>query len=229
MSNSTKKPSETLRPHYFTSFQNSCCASKSNAKSSTQSKDVLPIPTKIKEDVERLLAPLNEVLVAELSRATAYTTVIPNVFFKRDDPYQSQKYLIDRSMIKTLEDADIINWNVHVRKLFPIRTSGNGNCLLHAVLIAMMGIHDIDLYLRDRLEQFMNENKDLLKNYWRNERIKSDKKYGINSDDSELDRVKEKNIIQCIKKTEIYSFRNGTTYVNWFVTKIPKMDKQPLI
>ncbi len=56
----------------------------------------------------------------------------------------------------------------------------------------MIGIHDIDLYLRDRLAQFMNDNKDLLKNHWRIERLKSDKTYGISSEDSELDGVKIK-------------------------------------
>ncbi len=67
---------------------------------------------------------------------------------------------------------------------------GNGNCLLHAVLIAMIGIHDNDLYLRDRLAQFMNDNKDLLKTHWRIERLKSDKSYGISTEDSKLDDVK---------------------------------------
>jgi hypothetical protein len=66
---------------------------------------------------------------------------------------------------------------------------GNGNCLLHAVLIAMVGVHDLSLYLRDRLVQFMGENKDVLKNHWRIERLKSDKNYGINSEDSKLDSV----------------------------------------
>jgi len=67
---------------------------------------------------------------------------------------------------------------------------GNGNCLLHAVLIAMLGIHDSNLYLRDRLAQFMDENKDILKNHWRIERLKSDKIYGISSEDSKLDDVR---------------------------------------
>ena len=226
-SNSTKKPSETLRPHYYTTFQSSCCASKANATSSTQSKDILPIPAKFKKDAESLLTAINSTLVIELQRVASFTTAIPDVFFKTNDPYQSQKYLVDRSMIRTLEEADIINWNVKLKKLFPIRTSGNGNCLLHAVLIALIGIHDIDLYLRDRLVQFMDENKELLKNYWRDERIKSDKKYGINSEDAELDRVRENILFNTIN--ELYSFRNGRKYVNWFIMKILKMDKQPLI
>jgi hypothetical protein len=69
---------------------------------------------------------------------------------------------------------------------------GNGNCLLHAVLIAMVGIHDLNLNLRDRLAQFMDDNKDVLKNHWRTERLKSDKNYGISSEDSKLDDVRLK-------------------------------------
>jgi hypothetical protein len=206
---STKKPSDTLRPHYYTTFQNSCCASKANVTSSTQNKDVLPIPAKFKKDVENFLTPINGLLIEELSKVASYTSIIPAIFFEKNDNFQIQKYLIDRVMLRTLEEADIINWNVKLKKLYPIRTSGkktkssksieyfcfhigNGNCLLHAVLIAMIGIHDIDLYLRDRLAQFMNDNKDLLKTHWRIERLKSDKTYGISSEDSELDGVKIK-------------------------------------
>ena len=69
---------------------------------------------------------------------------------------------------------------------------GNGNCLLHAVLIAMIGIHDTELYLRDRLAQFMNANQDLLKGHWRIERLNVDKSYGISSEDSKLDDVRWK-------------------------------------
>jgi hypothetical protein len=54
----------------------------------------------------------------------------------------------------------------------------------------MIGIHDSNLYLRDRLAQFMDENKDILKNHWRIERLKSDKIYGISSEDSKLDDVR---------------------------------------
>ena len=53
----------------------------------------------------------------------------------------------------------------------------------------MVGIHDLNLYLRDRLVQFMIDNGDLLKNYWKNERLKSDKIYGVSSEDLKLDKV----------------------------------------
>ncbi len=54
----------------------------------------------------------------------------------------------------------------------------------------MIGIHDVNLYLRDRLAQFMSDNKDVLKTHWRIERLKSDKTYGISSEDSKLDDVR---------------------------------------
>lgn len=65
----------------------------------------------------------------------------------------------------------------------------NGNCLLHAALIAVVGVHDFDLYLRDRLLQFMYENKELLQTYWKSARLQSDQTYGISSDDAKLDSV----------------------------------------
>ena len=54
----------------------------------------------------------------------------------------------------------------------------------------MVGIHDSNLYLRDRLAQFMDENRDVLKSYWRIERLRSDRSYGIRSEDSKLNDVR---------------------------------------
>lgn len=65
--------------------------------------------------------------------------------------------------------------------------------MLHAVLIAMVGVHDISLHLRDQLRQFMTANQDLLKHHWRIERLKSDKSYGITTEDAKLDDVSIRN------------------------------------
>ncbi|CAF1242693.1 unnamed protein product [Rotaria sordida] len=181
------KPSDTLRPHYYTTFQNSCCDPKSNSSTETQAKDILPIPQKCKDEVKSLLEFLHQGLIVTLTDIATYTSVIPYTFLEKNDIFDTQRYLIDRGMFRTMNDAHIINWIPSFRMLCPIRTSGNGNCLLHAVLIAMVGIHDFDLYLRDRLVQFMDENKDILKNHWKKERLKSDKNYGIRSEDSKLD------------------------------------------
>ncbi|CAF4012699.1 unnamed protein product [Rotaria sordida] len=183
------KPSDTLRPHYYTTFQNFCCDPKSNSSTETQAKDILPIPQKCKDEVKSLLEFLHQGLIVTLADIATYTSVIPYTFLEKNDIFDTQRYLIDRGMFRTMNDAHIINWIPSFRMLCPIRTSGNGNCLLHAVLIAMVGIHDFDLYLRDRLVQFMDENKDILKNHWKKERLKSDKNYGIiRSEDSKLDK-----------------------------------------
>ncbi|CAF4670852.1 unnamed protein product [Rotaria sp. Silwood1] len=185
--NPSTKPSDTLRPHYYTTFQNYCCGPKSNSSTSTPPKDVLPIPQIFKEEAAELVEYINHALIEQLTDVVKYTSVIPHTFLEKNDNYDIQRYLIDRIMFRTMNDAHVINWIPSLKMLYPIRTSGNGNCLLHAVLIAMVGIHDLDLYFRDRLVQFMTENKDVLKNYWKKERLKSDKAYGISSEDSKLD------------------------------------------
>ncbi|CAF2765098.1 unnamed protein product [Rotaria sp. Silwood2] len=184
--NRSTKPADTLRPHYYTTFQNYCCGPKSKSLTPTQPKDVLPIPQKFKDAATELLEYINHALIEQLTEVAKYTSVIPYKFLEKNN-FDIQRYLIDRIMFRTMNDANVINWISSFKRLYPIRTSGNGNCLLHAVLIAMVGIHDFDLYLRDRLVQFMDENKEILKNHWRKERLKSDKNYGIRSEDSKLD------------------------------------------
>ena len=53
---------------------------------------------------------------------------------------------------------DVLNWWVGpkisvCRKLFPMSTVGDGNCLLHAVSLAMFGFHDRLLTLRRALHK----------------------------------------------------------------------------
>ncbi|CAF3587293.1 unnamed protein product [Adineta steineri] len=186
--NNSTKSSDTLRPYYYTVFQTHCCDTKAAATTTTttQLKDTLPISKKIRAEAEEQLNRIHGALIERLEEIITYTSVVPSVYFDNDDNFHIFRYLIDRVMFKTMNDASIINWNSSLKELYPIRTSGNGNCLLHAVLIAMVGIHDSNLYLRDRLAQFMDENKDLLKNHWRIERLKSDKSYGIRSEDFKL-------------------------------------------
>ena len=59
----------------------------------------------------------------------------------------------------------------------------------------MVGVHDFDLYLRDRLRQFMSKNTEILKGNWRTERLKTDKMYGIQSEESKFDSCKYSLII----------------------------------
>jgi hypothetical protein len=183
--NRSTKQSDTQHPHYFNSFQNYCCGSKSKTASSPSNKDYLPIPEKFKIQADVILSSINQLLVERLREVSLHTSVLPCEFFDLD----SQKYLVDRTMSKIMNDGRIINWMASLKTLYPVRTSGNGNCLLHAVLIAMVGTHDFNLYLRDRLLQFMDKNKEILKGIWKSERLKTDKMYGIQSEDSKLDSV----------------------------------------
>ncbi|CAF1220432.1 unnamed protein product [Adineta ricciae] len=195
--NGPVKSIDGLRPHYYTTFQTHCCESKSDSTtaatttttttpSTAPPTDILPVPKTIKTEAEQLLNHIHGCLIENLTEITSYTSDIPKVFFNADDHHHLQRYLIDRVVLKTMNEAHIINWNPALKQLHPIRTAGNGNCLLHAVLIAMVGIHDSNLYLRDRLAQFMDENRDVLKSYWRIERLRSDRSYGIRSEDSKL-------------------------------------------
>jgi hypothetical protein len=122
--NRSTKPTDSLRPHFYTTFQSSCCGEKTNSTTSTQNKNLLPIPDKFKTDAENLLTFINQDLIENLAKITEYTSVIPNIFFEKNDNYQTQRYLIDRGMLKTLEDAYIINRIPILKTLYPIRTSG---------------------------------------------------------------------------------------------------------
>jgi hypothetical protein len=183
------KQSETAHPHYYTSFQNYCCGPKAKSSTSSSNKDLLPIPERYKVQGDEIVVRLNRFLVERLPELTQCTSILPYEFFEQDSIADLQRYLIDRTMFRTMNEARVTNWMASLKKLYPVRTSGNGNCLLHAVLIAMVGVHDFDLYLRDRLFQFMDKNKELLKGSWKIEKLKTDKMYGIQSEDSKLDSV----------------------------------------
>jgi hypothetical protein len=185
----TTKQSDSLHPHYFSSFQNYCCGPKAKTASSSSNRDFLPIPEKFKLSADEVLNVIHRLLVESIRQLTEYTSVLPRDFFESERATDLQRYLIDRTMLRTMNEARVINWMSSLKKLYPVRTSGNGNCLLHAVLIAMVGTHDFNLHLRDLLVQFMDRNKNVIKSIWKAERLKTDKQYGIQSEDSKLDIV----------------------------------------
>lgn len=120
---STKSTTNTLRPHYYTSFQNYCCGPK--LKATTTNKDLLPIPDKFKSNADKLITHLNGKLVERSTKIERFTSVILREFIDKNDQYKIQKYLIDQTMFRTLKDAQIINWITDFRPLYPIKTSGS--------------------------------------------------------------------------------------------------------
>ncbi|KAL2083716.1 hypothetical protein ACEWY4_021489 [Coilia grayii] len=62
-----------------------------------------------------------------------------------------QSAILDRAMQTSLEQEKRLNWCREVKKLVPLRTNGDGNCLLHAASQYMLGVQDTDLVLRKTL------------------------------------------------------------------------------
>ncbi|XP_072911884.1 tumor necrosis factor alpha-induced protein 3 [Hemitrygon akajei] len=62
-----------------------------------------------------------------------------------------QDTLLDRALQNALQGSGNLNWCREVKKLVPLKTNGDGNCLLHATSQFMWGIQDIDLTLRRTL------------------------------------------------------------------------------
>ncbi|KAM4771518.1 tumor necrosis factor alpha-induced protein 3 [Rhinophrynus dorsalis] len=62
-----------------------------------------------------------------------------------------QKSLIDRAMQVALECQKKLNFCREVKKLVPLKTNGDGNCLMHAASMYMWGVQDTDLVLRKTL------------------------------------------------------------------------------
>ncbi|XP_041714923.1 tumor necrosis factor alpha-induced protein 3 isoform X2 [Coregonus clupeaformis] len=68
-----------------------------------------------------------------------------------------QAAILDRAMQSSLEQEKKLNWCREVKKMVPLRTNGDGNCLLHAASQYMLGVQDTDLVLRKALHCVLKE------------------------------------------------------------------------
>ncbi|XP_069582057.1 tumor necrosis factor alpha-induced protein 3 isoform X2 [Ranitomeya imitator] len=66
-----------------------------------------------------------------------------------------QKTLFNRSMQVALESHKKLNACKEVKKLAPLRTHGDGNCLMHSASMYMWGVQDTDLVLRKTLHNVL--------------------------------------------------------------------------
>ncbi|XP_063615008.1 uncharacterized protein LOC134788085 [Penaeus indicus] len=69
-----------------------------------------------------------------------------------------ERDLIETSTLVSLEGAGRLNWWAMVgaaQRLWPLATTGDGNCLLHAASLGMWGFHDRLLTLRKALHEFL--------------------------------------------------------------------------
>ncbi|XP_015280576.1 PREDICTED: tumor necrosis factor alpha-induced protein 3 [Gekko japonicus] len=85
-----------------------------------------------------------------------------------------QKALIDQVSQTSLERQRKLNWCREVKKLVPLKTNGDGNCLMHAASQYMWGIQDVDLVLRKTLFSALREvDTRNFKLRWQRETLKS--------------------------------------------------------
>jgi len=129
---------------------------------------------------------------------TCYSFMLPNLN-KFNSDYKLKEYLqnelIEVPAQFNLTESGHLNWwtqqqweNV-CRPLYPMVTSGDGNCLLHAASLAMWGLHDRYLILRKALHSTLKDIKDdntsALWRRWKWEQMCQNRKYGLIYDDDE--------------------------------------------
>jgi hypothetical protein len=112
--------------------------------------------------------------------------LLPNLFELPDDiRIRVMDSLVDTPTMTTLEETKRLNWWVNKKlpcpRLYPLLTSGDGNCLLHATSLAMWGFHDHSLSMRKALNETMITSKpnNSLYRRWRWAQSVQNKKYGL--------------------------------------------------
>uniref|UniRef100_A0A182XPD4 ubiquitinyl hydrolase 1 n=1 Tax=Anopheles quadriannulatus TaxID=34691 RepID=A0A182XPD4_ANOQN len=114
-----------------------------------------------------------------------YTFTLPDLTKYTDDFRKFlEKDLIENSTLNSLEATNRLNWwyeSGACRKLWPLATTGDGNCLLHAASLAMWGFHDRRLTLRRTLHDILSkeEFREALYRRWRFQQTRVNKQAGF--------------------------------------------------
>nr|XP_019564581.2 OTU domain-containing protein 7B-like isoform X2 [Aedes albopictus] len=114
-----------------------------------------------------------------------YTFTLPDLT-KYTEEFRKflEKDLVDTSTLNSLEATNRLNWwydSGVCRKLWPLTTAGDGNCLLHAASLAMWGFHDRRLTLRRALHDILSKEdfRDALYRRWRFQQTRVNKQAGF--------------------------------------------------
>ncbi|MBN3273094.1 OTU7A protein, partial [Polyodon spathula] len=115
-----------------------------------------------------------------------YTFQLPDLSVYSED-FRSfiERDLIEQSTMVALEQAGRLNWWATMctscKRLLPLATTGDGNCLLHAASLGMWGFHDRDLVLRKSLYTMMKSGaeREALKRRWRWQQTQQNKESGL--------------------------------------------------
>ncbi|XP_055479205.1 OTU domain-containing protein 7A [Psammomys obesus] len=124
-----------------------------------------------------------------------YTFQLPDLSVYSED-FRSfiERDLIEQATMVALEQAGRLNWWSTVctscKKLLPLATTGDGNCLLHAASLGMWGFHDRDLVLRKALYTMMRTGaeREALKRRWRWQQTQQNKESGLVYTEEEWER-----------------------------------------
>lgn len=143
-----------------------------------------------------------------------YTFTLPDLSIYTDE-YRKflEKDLIECSTLNSLESTQRLNWwaeSGFCRKLWPLATTGDGNCLLHAASLAMWGFHDRKLTLRAALHSVLSkgEYKDALWRRWRFQQTRLNKQAGFVY--SSIEWAKEWEEIVCMASPEPRCSKNSS-------------------
>ncbi|TKR93351.1 hypothetical protein L596_007825 [Steinernema carpocapsae] len=89
----------------------------------------------------------------------AYAFILPNLDRYPDDFRRFlERDMIEMATLRRLENSGHLNWwcaNNSCQRLWPLSTTGDGNCLLHAASLGMWGVHDRQLMLRNALHDVL--------------------------------------------------------------------------
>ncbi|XP_055537092.1 OTU domain-containing protein 7B-like isoform X2 [Wyeomyia smithii] len=114
-----------------------------------------------------------------------YTFTLPDLT-KYSEEFRKflEKDLIESSTLNSLEATNRLNWwydSGVCRKLWPLATTGDGNCLLHAASLSMWGFHDRRLTLRRTLHDILSkeEFRDALYRRWRFQQTRLNRQAGF--------------------------------------------------
>ncbi|ETE66331.1 OTU domain-containing protein 7A, partial [Ophiophagus hannah] len=142
---------------------------------------------------ERLSFPRQEDI--SQGKMPIYTFQLPDLSVYSED-FRSfiERDLIEQATMIALEQAGRLNWwstaCTSCKRLLPLATTGDGNCLLHAASLGMWGFHDRDLVLRKALYTMMRSGaeREALKRRWRWQQTQQNKESGLVYTEEEWER-----------------------------------------
>ncbi|XP_013399776.1 LOW QUALITY PROTEIN: tumor necrosis factor alpha-induced protein 3-like [Lingula anatina] len=101
---------------------------------------------KVQNDV---VVPQNPPKIPFFNLMSWFTIMLPPLeMYPADFAGFLKNFLLDKGMQDALEKAKILNWCRTCKPLYAVSTTGDGNCLLHAVSLGMWGVQDETLFLR---------------------------------------------------------------------------------